>query len=161
VIRRITAAVLLLNVVAFGACRSGARTTAPVGGALVSFGRHSVAAEVADEKAEWGLGLMFRRHLARDAGMLFVFPELQGPSGFYMFNTLIPLQIAYLQRVDAGAYQVVAMREMVPCRSTKPDLCPTYDAGTGYNAALEVNRGWLDRAGVVVGDRVTVTFKSR
>jgi uncharacterized protein len=135
---------------------------APSDGVVVRFGSHALAVEVADEAGEWGFGLMFRNHLGADAGMLFLFGQLLQPdNGFFMFKTLIPLQIAYLQSVDSRSYRVVALREMVPCRSMIKKECPEYDPGTVYDAAVEANRGWFTRAGVEVGDRATVESSTR
>lgn len=143
---------------ALAACRSAAppQPTAPPGGVIVRFGVHAIAAEVADSKDEWHRGLMSRTHLGRDAGMLFVFPvRVKGSFAFYMFRTLIPLQIAFFQRSGDG-YRVVGLREMVPCREDVARKCKTYAPGTPYDVALEANKGWFTKAGVEVGDAATL-----
>jgi uncharacterized membrane protein (UPF0127 family) len=120
----------------------------------------ALAAEVADEKGEWGRGLMFRRNLDRDAGMLFVFPyRLPAGHGFIMENVRIPLSTAFLERVDDRSYKVVAILEMDPCPpGTKADTpeCPEYEPGVAYDAAVEANGGWFREAAVAIGDRATV-----
>jgi uncharacterized protein len=100
--------------------------------------------QVADEPDEWQLGLMHRRSLARNAGMLFVFPR-PTRGGFWMKNTLIPLSIAFL---DARG-RILRIMVMKPCRA---DPCPTYDPGVVYRSALEVNRGSFGRWGARRGD---------
>jgi uncharacterized membrane protein (UPF0127 family) len=128
-----------------------ARSTAPPGGALVSFGDDVVVAEIADEPEERRSGLMFRERLDPDAGMIFLFDEREPVgSGFWMKNTLIPLSIAYMQQTDDG-FEVVAIMDMVPCPA-ETVRCPTYRPGIGYDATLEVNKGWFEAAGVEVGD---------
>lgn len=118
----------------------------------VAFGASVVRVEIADEPAEREKGLMHRERLGEDRGMLFLFPAPQR-SGFWMKNTLIPLSIAYMIRESgtpaSGTYRVVDILDMEPCRA---DPCPVYTPSADYDAALEVNLGWFDRAGV--GTRV-------
>ena len=107
--------------------------------------------QLALSDAQKTLGLMERRHLPDSAGMLFVYGAMQpDSSGFWMFRTRIPLDIAFLD--SAGV--VRAIRSMPPCESALAQGCPAYAAGVPYRAALEVNRGYFERRGIRVGDRV-------
>ena len=67
----------------------------PAGSIFVRFGSHTLTAEVAATEDSREHGLMFRRELAKDDGMIFVFDEPQ-ESSFWMKNTPRPLSIAYL-----------------------------------------------------------------
>jgi hypothetical protein len=127
------------------AAAAGAFTRAT---ALVDTGERQVrlTVEVADEPDEWRVGLMNRRSLARNAGMIFVFPR-PTRGGFWMKNTLIPLSIAFFD----GRGRILRIMVMTPCRA---DPCPTYDPNVAYRGALEVNRGSFGRWGVRRGDRV-------
>ena len=58
--------------------------------------------EVADEEKEREVGLMHRKSMPVDHGMLFAFPDLK-PRTFWMKNTLLPLDIAFLRRERPGA----------------------------------------------------------
>ena len=107
-----------------------------------------VQVEIADTDAEREQGLMGRRELAGDSGMVFVFPE-DTTSSFWMKDTLIPLSIAFYD--DAG--RIVRILDMQPCRA---DPCPLYDPGAVYRGALEVNLGAFGGWGVRVGDRLRV-----
>jgi uncharacterized membrane protein (UPF0127 family) len=117
-------------------------------------GGAAVRAEVAVTREQQLRGLMYREELGEDDGMLFLFPHAQ-TDGFWMKNTLIPLSIAYLRRTADRAYDVVAILDMEPC---PPDAatCPSYPPGRSYEAALEVNAGWFERAGVEVGSGARV-----
>lgn len=107
--------------------------------------------ELAEDGDQRAMGLMERTALAADAGMLFTYAEPQAAdAGFWMYRTRIPLDIAFLD--PAG--RIVAIRAMEPCASPQPRWCPTYAPGVPYRAALEVNRGFFQRHGVAVGDRV-------
>ena len=97
------------------------------------------------------MGLMERRHLADDAGMLFVYDRMQPPdAGFWMYRTRIPLDIAFID--SAGTIE--SIRAMVPCPTDIAEGCPTYAPGARYQYALEVNAGFFARHGVRVGQAV-------
>lgn len=104
--------------------------------------------EIAETDEQRQQGLMFRRSLARNAGMVFVF---DGPTqgGFWMKDTLVPLSIAFLD--EEG--RVLRMLDMEPCTA---DPCPSYDPNVAYFSALEVNQGVFRANGVEPGDIVTV-----
>jgi uncharacterized protein len=108
----------------------------------------TVLAKVADEGDRRQQGLMNVEDLPDGVGMLFLFDEPRS-GGFWMMNTLVPLDIAYL--LDG---EVVSIMQMDPCDE---DPCPTYDPGLEYDAALEVNQGALAEAGVTEGTAVTWT----
>ena len=107
--------------------------------------------ELAESEAQRTHGLMERSSLPADAGMLFVYPDAQDPDyGFWMYRTLIPLDIAFLD--EEG--RIVAIRSMEPCTSVYVRQCPSYEPGVPYASALEVNRGFFEERGVGIGDRV-------
>ena len=60
-------------------------------------GRHRFKVEIADDDAERNRGLMHRRSLAADRGMLFIFPN-ERPVAFWMRNTLIPLEMIFVRK---------------------------------------------------------------
>lgn len=110
-----------------------------------------ITAELADNGARRGYGLMERADVPESHGMLFVYPNTQAPTnGFWMYLTLVPLDIAFL---DADG-TIVAILAMDPCRSPNPDLCRGYSPGVPYRGALEVRQGFLERHGIATGDRV-------
>ncbi|MEQ5802927.1 DUF192 domain-containing protein [Halomonas sp. H10-9-1] len=114
-------------------------------------GKHAFRVEVADDPAERRRGLMGREQLAEGAGMLFLYAaERPGGSGFWMYNTLIPLDIAFID----GAGRIVATHTMQPCGSSVPADCAVTRSGEPYRAALEVNAGTFEALGIVVGDCV-------
>lgn len=90
---------------------------------------------VADTPERWQTGLMGVENLGDLDGMLFVFPQsISG--GFWMKDTLIPLDIAFF---EAGG-DLVEVLEMQPCRA---DPCPSYGPGAPYRWALEAPAGEL------------------
>lgn len=88
-------------------------------------------------------GLMFRKTLPANRGMLFVFETDQKPS-FWMKNTFVPLSIAFISK-DGTIREIY---DMTP-GSLRP-IESTYEV----RFALEVPVGAFKRAGVDVGDRI-------
>jgi uncharacterized membrane protein (UPF0127 family) len=106
--------------------------------------RHVVQVELARTPAERTRGLMERRELGADAGMLFLFDETSDHA-FWMKNTLIPLDMLFIAE-DGRIVGVVA-------RAIPGDLSPR-SAGGASRYVLEVNGGWAAAHGVGAGDRV-------
>ena len=112
---------------------------------------HRVTVELAETPEQQALGLMERRSLAADAGMLFLYATAQPESSaFWMFRTRIPLDIAFID--SAGVIRTI--RTMEPCTSELAQSCPSYAAGAPYRAALEVNGGWFAARRIAVGHRL-------
>ncbi len=110
-------------------------------------GRTSFTAYVADSDQTRQIGLMnvTEGELPDDRGMIFVFPGDQ-PLSFWMRNTLIPLDIAYIRSdgVIVKTYTMEPLNEM------------SYPSIEAAQFALEVNAGQFDRWGIQPGDRVTI-----
>ncbi len=88
-------------------------------------------------------GLMYRQSLPENSGMLFVFPSEQ-VLNFYMKNTLIPLDIAFInsQRV------ILNIEKMTPL-----DLTTISSHGKAI-MAIETNRGFFEKNGIKAGDKI-------
>ena len=117
------------------------------GYAWVVFGADTVVAEVAVSAEERAEGLMYREDVPDGTGMLFVFPDA-GVRSFWMQNTYVPLDIAYM---DAG-FTVVDIQQLEPLDTTsRPSKAPAM-------YALEVRQGWFEEKGVGVGATARVEF---
>jgi hypothetical protein len=107
--------------------------------------------QLAESEAQRTMGLMERRTLAPDGGMLFLYASTQPDSAaFWMFRTRIPLDIAFMD--STGTIRTVLT--MQPCASDLASGCPSYPPTAPYRAALEVNAGYFARRRLGVGDRV-------
>jgi uncharacterized protein len=106
--------------------------------------KHRFTVELATSPAQVAQGLMFRRQMAADAGMLFVF-ERPDPAVFWMKNTYIPLDMIFIG--TDGRILNIAERT-IPMTET-----PVHAAGP-TRAVLEVNGGTASRLGLKAGDRV-------
>ena len=114
--------------------------------------------EVARSEEEQRHGLMERTSLPPDAGMLFVYDAPRDSlSGFWMFRTRIPLDIAFIDSTGA----IVSIQSMQPCASPDPRWCKGYVAGVSYQSALEVNRGFFLERGIGVGSKVEIIGRTQ
>ena len=111
---------------------------------------HEVVAKVAATGEERARGLMEVAALPDGVGMLFLFDQGR-TGGFWMWNTLIELDIAFIG-ADGVAHTLATM---VPCEAERASDCPTTSPPEPYRAALEVPGGWFERVGIVPGARVT------
>lgn len=109
----------------------------------------TINAELALDHASRSRGLMHRESLADDAGMLFYYPRAEY-RGFWMFQTLIPLDIAFLN--DQG--RILNIQTMEPCMSANPSHCHGYQSDAAARAALELNAGAFAQYDISAGDYV-------
>ena len=107
--------------------------------------------QIARSQEQRTMGLMERTSLPDSAGMLFLYDRDEpANSGFWMFRTRIPLDIAFMDSTG----RIVAIRQMTPCTATLMSGCPSYEPGAPYRAALEVNAGVFARHGITLGAQV-------
>jgi uncharacterized membrane protein (UPF0127 family) len=135
------AAMVLLAAPVLGGCAAS--------GPAVALKGHHFVVEIADEEAEQTQGLMFRRELASDKGMLFTYPTAR-PQSFWMRNCYIPLDILFFDgegRFINGHYGVP------PCRSAN---CPTYPAQAPARYVLELASGVGKSLQLEAGDPLTL-----
>ena len=107
-------------------------------------GRHSFEVEMATSPEQQAQGLMFRRKLAADAGMLFLYQQ-EGLRTMWMKNTVIPLDMLFIDK--RGTILQVVER-------TVPFSLQTISSDKPALAVLEVNAGTAARLGIKPGDRV-------
>jgi uncharacterized membrane protein (UPF0127 family) len=131
------ASIILMFFIFFSSCNSNDLVTITVGG-------KSIQVEIAADPESQARGLMYRRELDEDSGMLFVFPDARERS-FWMRNTYIPLSIAYIDEYR----RIISISDMRPLDETS---IPSRGAA---KYALEMNRGWFRRNGISVGDQFT------
>jgi uncharacterized protein len=137
--------VLMLFLLAGGTGAARVNAAAPA----VELHGHRFSVEFATDDASREHGLMMRTTLAPDHGMLFVFPY-QAPQGFWMKNTLIPLDILYF---DTDRRLVSTQSNVPPC---KVDPCPIYPSNAPARYVLELSAGTANHIGVRVGDELKI-----
>ena len=109
-----------------------------------SSGTHAFSIEIAQTSAEQAQGLMFRRTLADDHGMLFIYPDPRRVS-FWMQNTFVSLDIIFIDS-DGRVLRVEKATEPLSTRSIR--------SGGPVIGVLEVVAGTAERIGLEPGDRI-------
>lgn len=112
-------------------------------------GAQEIRVEVAEAEDHRARGLMYRRTLAANQGMLFVFDE-EALQTFWMKNTLIPLSIGFFDR----NLKLVDVQEMVPPSTFMALDLPRYTSQKPALLALEMNRQWFKRHKIPLGAKL-------
>jgi uncharacterized membrane protein (UPF0127 family) len=152
-LRVLIALLAAISLIQAGSCFSPARAGAEMLGLVsklealeivTSSGAHKFSVEVMRSEKQRERGLMFRRTLPQDQGMLFIFPFEQ-PVAMWMKNTYLPLDLIFI----AASGKVVGLAENAEPLSEKiiPSVRPVY-------AVLEVNAGTAARIGLRIGDTI-------
>lgn len=134
---------LLGNLLLFGghSCQKNLKSDLPV--VRLRMAGHEVQIEVAHRLITRTTGLMFRKEMPWDTGMLFVFPD-SSPRAFWMKNTYIPLSIAFMNE----RAEILNILEMPPRTEER-----FFSKGPA-KFALEMNAGWFSKNGLKPGDVV-------
>lgn len=103
-------------------------------------GMHVIQAEVAQTTEQQMVGMMFRREMGANEGMLFV-NDTASQRCFWMRNTYLPLTIAFI--ADDGT--IVNLADMEP-RSEK-----SHCSAQPVRFALEMRQGWFAKRGLAAG----------
>lgn len=110
-----------------------------------SWGKVRFSVEIADDPAERAQGLMFRESMPQLAGMLFIYQNPQ-PLAFWMRNTLIPLDIIFLDETGT----VVTLHE----NAIPLDETPLSGGDSPLLAVLEINGGLAEKLGIEPGTQL-------
>lgn len=106
--------------------------------------RQSFQVEVARNDADRAQGLMYRRSMPANQGMLFDFGRVE-PVSMWMQNTYLPLDMLFV-RQDGTIARIAA--------NTEPLSTRTIPSGEPVLAVLELNAGTAARLGIKPGDRI-------
>lgn len=109
----------------------------------LSAGMHLIQAQVAQSPEQRAIGLMFRRDMPANEGMLFVF-EQPSTQCFWMKNTLLPLTAAFVS--DDGT--IVNLEDM------KPQTTDSHCSTKPVRFVLEMNQGWFAKKGIKAGTKL-------
>ncbi len=118
---------------------------------VIVFGNVAVNVEIADSDEERMKGLMFRKFLDEDKGMLFVFDDSL-PRAFWMKNTLIPLDIIFISE----DLRIINIAEAEPCQK---EPCEVYYSQGNAEYVLEVNKGFSKKFNISVGNEVDIRMQ--
>ncbi len=149
--RKMTLLALILTVTAIAPAPAG---PAPeFGRGTLTIRQHGrrvpLSVEIARTAETRAYGLMFRKALDENAGMLFVF-EQDGKWGFWMKDTLIPLSIGFID----NRWRLLEIQDMAVVADPQAGPWPIYEPRAPYRYALEVNQGYFQRNGIAEGARL-------
>ncbi|HET9651314.1 MAG TPA: DUF192 domain-containing protein [Usitatibacter sp.] len=133
-----------LAAAAFLAFAFAATADVKFGNARVKVAGHDLKVEVASSEPQRMQGLMYRRKLGHNEGMLFIFDE-PAYHAMWMKNTLIPLSVAFID----------AKGEILNILDMEPQTLDTHMAAGPATYAIETNKGWFAENQVKPGDKVT------
>ena len=122
---------------------------AQIPGIELTAGFYRIEAEVAADQANRMQGLMNRRSMAANHGMLFVFPDAERHC-MWMRNTYLPLSVAFLDQRG----QILNIEDMQPQSET------SHCAAGPARFALEMNQGWFAAKGIRAGQAIGGLEKS-
>jgi uncharacterized membrane protein (UPF0127 family) len=131
------------SAVFLAAALAGAAGAADLPTLKLTAGIHLIAAEVANTFDSRARGLMYRKSLGPNQGMLFIFPEVTVHC-MWMKNTFVPLSVAFMD--EQGT--IVSIHDMQP--QTEDSHCAARPA----RFALEMAQGWFAQKGIKPGARI-------
>lgn len=102
--------------------------------------RKTIKVELAETQEQHARGLMFRKKLKSNEGMLFVFTD-EITREFWMKNTLIDLDIGYFNKKN----QLIDIQQMAAQNSVMQLSVPTYPSKQPAMYALEMAKGWFKK----------------
>ena len=143
---RLWAALLVLVAIAAGAPSRGEGLEALQ--IVTAAGTHDFQVEIARNEASRVRGLMDRRFMPADHGMLFEFDH-EAPEAFWMKDTYIPLDMIFISRTGVVT-NIAANAEPLSERAIP--------SGPPCMAVLELNGGAAARIGLKIGDKVRHPF---
>ncbi len=103
-----------------------------------------IVIEIAENDDDRTRGLMWRRHMEEDQGMLFLM-ERQEMQSFWMLNTYIPLDILFIDE----QFRIVTIRD-----NTVPQSLDPVPSSEPARYVLELNGGYCARKGIRVGNYI-------
>jgi len=112
----------------------------------VKIGNNSLKVEIADTLRKQVRGLMFRKSLSKDRGMLFVFDKSMKHS-IWMKNTLIPLDVIWID----DNFKIIEIKTLEICED---NLCQIHKPKEKARYVLETNSGWAKKNNIKIGDLV-------
>jgi uncharacterized protein len=140
IVTRFFAGLLLALVAATAPAQDGPQKLPAI---RLNAGMHIIQAEVARTSDQRSIGLMFRKTMGPNEGMLFVFEDASEQC-FWMKNTLLPLSIAFI--ADDGS--VVNLDDM------KPQTLDGHCSKKPVRYVLEMNDGWFAKRGIKAGSKI-------
>ncbi|HZX27288.1 MAG TPA: DUF192 domain-containing protein [Telluria sp.] len=141
---------LLISAALLALAGAASAQNAQFGRTQLSIGINLIQAEVALNDQQRQQGLMFRDKMAQNAGMVFVFDDLNQQC-MWMKNTLLPLSVAF---IDAEG-KIVNIEDM------QPQTLDNHCSAKPVKFALEMNLGWFAKRHIKPGTLIEGLVKPK
>ncbi|HEY8272701.1 MAG TPA: DUF192 domain-containing protein [Pseudobdellovibrionaceae bacterium] len=119
----------------------------------ITLGGKTILVEIAKNHTQYERGLMFRKNLPENEGMLFIFDE-EEIRYFWMKNTYIDLSIGYFDKkmglVDIQEMKAPSVLESRP---------PSYPSAKPAMYALEMKKGWFTKNKIKIGQKLRISSR--
>jgi len=115
----------------------------------ITLNNTEIIAEIANTSPERAQGLMFRKHLHNNRGMLFIY-ESEEIYNFWMKNTLIPLDMIWIDK----NFQIVHIEHAIPC---KQEPCKHYIPDSPAMYVLELPENFTLNQNIKINDRIEIS----
>lgn len=116
----------------------------------IRLGDQILTVEIADTTPARAKGLMGRKTLGENQGMLFIYPKAEKLS-FWMKNTLIPLSIAFFDE----------KKRLLEIIDMMPETLDTHTSWAPAQYALEMNQGWFEKKSIQIGTKFSFLDRGR
>lgn len=110
-----------------------------------------ISVEYAETPEKQATGLMNRKSLGKNSGMLFIFPDEKIRS-FWMKNVPIPLDIIFIS-TSGHINEITTMKPCLP----DTEACPAYASKNPVRFAIEINAGFTAKNHIVEGDILEIS----
>lgn len=110
--------------------------------------------EIASTPEQWIKGLMFRKYLPKNSGMLFLYQK-EDYYAIWMKNCFIPLDIIWL---DSKGRIIYFIENAPPC---KEEPCRVYEPMMKARFVIELNAGTIKKLNLKTGQRVAIILPER
>jgi hypothetical protein len=117
----------------------------------IQLGSKTLSVEIAETEAQQERGLMYRKKMGPDEGMLFIF-KVEQILYFWMKNTFLNLSIGYFDK-DGN---LIDIQEMKAVTSVMEENLPNYPSRKPALYALEMNAGWFAKNKIKLGTKLKV-----
>lgn len=120
----------------------------------IQVGKIKLKVEIADTPEKSAYGLMYRKSLGENEGMLFIFNESK-PLSFWMKNTFVDLSIGYFDENK----KLIEVLDMKAASSELQTHFESYQSTNPAQYALEMRLGWFKKNQIKVGDKLIIITK--
>ena len=138
---------MLVSCLALASCQSAADEPVTFEQATIVAGGKNLSVEYAKTFEQRAQGLMFRKSLCDDCGMLFRFNPARMAS-MWMKNTFVPLDVAF---IDGNGV-------ITDIKPLEPHDLTSVGSSKAVEFALEMNQGWFAANNISVGDQIKINY---